>query len=83
MRHQRGNVLQRMAGVPILLLSVVNASADMIAPILPQTADIPCAKARYQDTELVSPASRYNSTRRRGHLLLGNTINLTLKQKVK
>lgn len=65
-----GRVLQRMAGVSILLLSVLNASADMIAPILPQAADIPCGKARYRagSTELVSLISKYKSTRQRGHL---------------
>ena len=41
-----GKVLQRIAGVPILLLSVLDASADMIAPILPQAANFSCAKAR-------------------------------------
>lgn len=40
------DVLQRTAGVPMSLLSWLNASAEMIAPALPAAADMPCAAAR-------------------------------------
>ena len=38
--------LHRTAGVPILLVRALNAEAEMIAPALPDAAEIPCAKAR-------------------------------------
>jgi hypothetical protein len=38
--------IQRTAGVPMSLLSELNAKADIIAPAFPDAADIPCAKAR-------------------------------------
>ena len=39
------NLLHKQAGVPIFLLSVLNANAEMIAPALPAAAEIPCANA--------------------------------------
>lgn len=40
------DVLQRTAGVPIFFESVLKTSADIMAPALPDAADIPCAVAR-------------------------------------
>lgn len=42
---RRGYVLQRTAGVPIVSVSWLNASAEMIAPALPHAALMPCAAA--------------------------------------
>lgn len=39
------DALHSTAGVPIFLLSELNASAAMIAPALPTAAEMPCAKA--------------------------------------
>lgn len=46
-KEREGNhSLHKIAGVPIFSASVLKASAEMIAPALPQAADMPCAKAR-------------------------------------
>lgn len=45
-RGQKG-LLHSTAGVPMEAVSVLNTSAEMIAPAFPHAADIPCAKARY------------------------------------
>ena len=42
------NLLHRTAGIPILSVSVLKARAEMIAPALPQAAEIPWAKALYR-----------------------------------
>jgi len=42
------DLLHRTAGVPILSVSVLKARAEMIAPALPQAAEIPWAKALYR-----------------------------------
>lgn len=44
--EERGDVLQRTAGVPIFFVRLLKASAEMIAPALPHAADMPCADAR-------------------------------------
>lgn len=44
--RKRGYALHRMAGVPISLLKVLKASAEIIAPALPAAAEIPWALAR-------------------------------------
>ena len=41
------SLLQRTAGVPILDVNVLNASAEIMAPAFPLAAEIPCAEARY------------------------------------
>lgn len=40
-RQQEKYSLHRTAGVPMRLLNVLNANADMIAPALPDAAEIP------------------------------------------
>lgn len=40
------NVLQRTAGVPMSLVRLLKAKAEMIAPAFPLAAEIPCAVAR-------------------------------------
>lgn len=45
-RRAEEDSLQRIAGVPISLLRVLNAKAEMMAPHFPAAADMPCAKAR-------------------------------------
>lgn len=39
------NVLQRTAGVPTLSDKELKARAEMMAPALPEAADMPCAEA--------------------------------------
>lgn len=43
---QHPKKIHRMAGVPIFSESVLNASAETMAPHLPIAAEIPCANAR-------------------------------------
>lgn len=44
---QDGNVLHRTLGVPTDWLRVLKTRLEMIAPIFPLAAEIPCAVARY------------------------------------
>jgi hypothetical protein len=43
---QRKDILHRTAGVPMSLLSVLKARAEIIAPAFPEAAEMPCANAR-------------------------------------
>lgn len=43
---QQPKKIQSTFGVPMLFVSELNTSAEMIAPAFPHAADIPCADAR-------------------------------------
>lgn len=44
--QEERDLLHNTAGVPMSLLSLLNAKAEMMAPAFPAAAEIPCANAR-------------------------------------